>query len=52
MRRNLNMTYIVENNGCYGLTKGQDSTAMDTDSVSKGDINPIPRLIWSGSVSR
>lgn len=23
--RNLNMLYIVENNGCYGLTKGQDS---------------------------
>ena len=41
MRRNLNMTYIVENNGCYGLTKGQDSATMDTDSVSKkGDINP------------
>jgi 2-oxoglutarate ferredoxin oxidoreductase subunit beta len=35
------MTYIVENNGCYGLTKGQDSATMDTDSVSKkGDINP------------
>ena len=41
MRRNLNMTYIVENNGCYGLTKGQDSATMDTDSVSKkGDVNP------------
>ena len=41
MRRNLNMTYIVENNGCYGLTKGQDSATMDTESVSKkGDINP------------
>tara|TARA_B100001057_G_scaffold486323_1_gene567328 strand:- start:152 stop:775 length:624 start_codon:yes stop_codon:yes gene_type:complete len=41
MRGNLNMTYIVENNGCYGLTKGQDSATMDTDSVSKkGDINP------------
>jgi 2-oxoglutarate ferredoxin oxidoreductase subunit beta len=40
MRRNLNMTYMVENNGCYGLTKGQDSATMDTDSVSKkGDIN-------------
>ncbi len=25
VRRNLNMMYIVENNGCYGLTKGQDS---------------------------
>ena len=40
MRRNMNMTYIVENNGCYGLSKGQDSATMDIDSVSKkGDIN-------------
>ena len=40
MRRNINMTYTVENNGCYGLTKGQDSATMDTDSVSKNsDIN-------------
>ena len=40
MRRNLNMVYIVENNGCYGLTKGQDSATMDLDSRSKkGDVN-------------
>ncbi|CAN0502107.1 unnamed protein product, partial [Discosporangium mesarthrocarpum] len=40
IRRNLNMSYIVENNGCYGLTKGQDSATMDFESVSKkGDIN-------------
>ena len=38
MRRNLHMTYIVENNGCYGLTKGQTPT-MDTDSSTKS-INP------------
>ena len=39
-RRNLNMTYIVENNGCYGLTKGQDSATMDTGSANKkGDVN-------------
>ena len=25
IRRNINMVYIVMNNGCYGLTKGQDS---------------------------
>lgn len=35
-RRNLNMMYIVENNGCYGLTKGQDSATADVGSVSKG----------------
>jgi len=40
VRRNLNMTYIVENNGCYGLTKGQDSATMDTGAKNKkGDIN-------------
>lgn len=35
IRRNLNMTYIVMNNGCYGLTKGQDSATADYGSVSK-----------------
>ncbi len=41
-RRNLNMMYIVENNGCYGLTKGQDSATADEGSVSKaGSENPF-----------
>lgn len=35
VRRNLNMCYIVENNGCYGLTKGQDSATADLGSTSK-----------------
>lgn len=35
IRRNVNMTYIVANNGCYGLTKGQDSATADLGSVSK-----------------
>jgi 2-oxoglutarate ferredoxin oxidoreductase subunit beta len=40
-RRNLNMLYIVENNGCYGLTKGQDSATADIGSKSKaGSVNP------------
>lgn len=40
MRRNLNMTYIVMNNGCYGLTKGQDSATADRGSISKaGSVN-------------
>ena len=39
-RRNLNMVYIVMNNGCYGLTKGQDSATADRGSASKkGDPN-------------
>lgn len=41
IRRNLNMVYIVMNNGCYGLTKGQDSATADIGSVSKsGMANP------------
>src|SRR6185503_9253961 len=32
MRRGVNMTYIVENNGVYGLTKGQFSATADRGS--------------------
>lgn len=40
IRRNLNMVYIVMNNGCYGLTKGQDSATADAGSKSKaGSVN-------------
>jgi 2-oxoglutarate/2-oxoacid ferredoxin oxidoreductase subunit beta len=40
IRRNLNMVYIVMNNGCYGLTKGQDSATADAGSKNKsGHIN-------------
>jgi len=35
VRRNLNMVYIVMNNGCYGLTKGQDSATADVGSIGK-----------------
>ncbi|MCC7517488.1 MAG: 2-oxoacid:ferredoxin oxidoreductase subunit beta [Pseudomonadales bacterium] len=35
VRRGLNMVYIVENNGCYGLTKGQDSATADIGSLNK-----------------
>ena len=35
IRRNLNMVYIVMNNGCYGLTKGQDSATADAGSKNK-----------------
>ena len=44
-RRNLNMMYLVENNGCYGLTKGQDSATADQGSKSrKGRINPFSAI--------
>jgi len=40
IRRNLNMVYLVMNNGCYGLTKGQDSATADCGSKNKtGNIN-------------
>ncbi|MEZ5442996.1 MAG: 2-oxoacid:ferredoxin oxidoreductase subunit beta [Lysobacterales bacterium] len=40
IRRGVNMVYIVENNGVYGLTKGQFSATADQGSASKrGVIN-------------
>lgn len=45
IRRNLNMVYIVMNNGCYGLTKGQDSATADEGSRSKsGSVNPFQAI--------
>src|SRR5882724_3112715 len=35
VRRGVNMTYIVENNGVYGLTKGQFSATSDKGSKNK-----------------
>ena len=40
IRRNLNMVYIIENNGVYGLTKGQYSATADVGSKKKkGAVN-------------
>ncbi|MHB8618050.1 MAG: 2-oxoacid:ferredoxin oxidoreductase subunit beta [Chloroflexota bacterium] len=36
IRRNLDMVYICENNGVYGLTKGQFSATADVGSLQKG----------------
>ncbi len=38
MRRGVNMVYIVENNGVYGLTKGQFSATADSGSKSKRGV--------------
>src|SRR5438874_995756 len=35
IRRNLNVLYVIENNGVYGLTKGQFSASADVGSKSK-----------------
>jgi 2-oxoglutarate/2-oxoacid ferredoxin oxidoreductase subunit beta len=45
MRRNIPMIYIVENNGCYGLTKGQLSPTADMGSKLKnGIVNDLPPM--------
>jgi 2-oxoglutarate ferredoxin oxidoreductase subunit beta len=45
MRRNLPIIYIVEDNGVYGLTKGQFSATADLGSKLKtGVINDLPPI--------
>src|SRR6478672_3978722 len=45
MRRNLPIIYIIEDNGVYGLTKGQFSATADMGSVLKtGVINDLPPI--------
>jgi 2-oxoglutarate ferredoxin oxidoreductase subunit beta len=45
MRRNVPMIYIIEDNGCYGLTKGQFSPTADLGSTLKtGVVNDLPPL--------
>ena len=40
VRRNVNMLYLIENNGVYGLTKGQFSASADRGTKSKrGAVN-------------
>src|SRR5436190_15800492 len=45
VRRNVPIIYIIENNGVYGLTKGQFSATADVGSTTKGgsinDLMPI-----------
>ncbi len=45
LRRNIPMIYIVENNGVYGLTKGQFSATADAGSQLKtGVVNDLPAI--------
>ena len=45
MRRNLPLIYIIEDNGCYGLTKGQFSPTADLGSKLKnGVVNDLPPI--------
>ena len=49
IRRNVNMCYVIENNGVYGLTKGQYSASADVGSVAKkssaNQLKPIDPVI-------
>ena len=56
IRRNVNMLYVLENNGVYGLTKGQFSASADVGSVSKGGtanqqgpIDPVSLALTLGA---
>src|SRR5436853_959605 len=43
MRRNLPIIYVIEDNGCYGLTKSQFSATADLGSTLKsGVVNDLP----------
>jgi 2-oxoglutarate ferredoxin oxidoreductase subunit beta len=45
MRRNVPIIYIIEDNGCYGLTKGQFSPTADLGSTQKsGAPNDLPPI--------
>jgi 2-oxoglutarate ferredoxin oxidoreductase subunit beta len=45
VRRNLDCTYIIEDNGCYGLTKGQFSATADLGAVlKKGQVNEFETI--------
>ena len=45
IRRNINMLYMVENNGVYGLTKGQFSASADIGTKAKrGEANVQPPI--------
>src|ERR1700685_36744 len=45
IRRNVTMLYLIENNGVYGLTKGQFSASADIGTqAKKGDVNQVPPI--------
>jgi len=45
IRRNVDMLYLIENNGVYGLTKGQFSASADVGTKAKrGEVNTQPPI--------
>ena len=51
VRRNVPMVYIVENNGVYGLTKGQFSATADAGQTLKSGPAPIPSPRWTSALT-
>ncbi len=56
IRRNVDMLYVLENNGVYGLTKGQFSASADVGTKSKrgmenqmSPIDPVPFALTLGA---
>ena len=49
IRRNLNMLYIIENNGVYGLTKGQFSASADIGTQGEEGRDQLPAADRSGA---
>jgi len=54
IRRNVDMLYVIENNGVYGLTKGQFSASADVGSTSKrgeaNEMSPIDPVLLALSI--
>src|SRR5262249_2978125 len=49
VRRNVPMVYLIENNGVYGLTKGQSPATADLGSKAKsGTVNELPPIDLCG----
>lgn len=45
IRRNVRLTYVIANNGVYGLTKGQLSASADVGSTARhGAVNLVPPI--------
>jgi 2-oxoglutarate ferredoxin oxidoreductase subunit beta len=52
IRRNLNMLYVIENNGVYGLTKGQFSASADVGTQEQEGRGQPPEPHRSGACWR
>src|ERR1044071_5090366 len=52
IRRNLNMAYIIENNGVSGLTRGRFSASADGGTkAKKGEVNQQPPIAMGANAA-